>query len=82
MVSLEGTLIGIAGAALIAAVYCLANGWSIYFLIIILAGAIGNLIDSVLGATLERRQIIANNTVNFLNTLAGALMCLLLYYLF
>jgi len=78
VVSLEGTLIGIAGAAMIAAIYVLNPGnagfaWSIVF-----AGAIGNLADSVLGATLERENIIGNNAVNFLNTAIGAAICLLL----
>lgn len=78
VVSIEGTLIGIAGAAGIAMVYAIGHHWNIGFLWIILAGMIGNLVDSLLGATLERRQLTGNNSVNFLNTLAGALVCLLL----
>jgi len=78
VVSLEGTLIGIAGAALIAVVYSIGFGWNINFLWIVIGGAIGNLADSVLGATLERKHLIGNNVVNFLNTLIGALVCLLL----
>jgi uncharacterized protein (TIGR00297 family) len=78
VISLEGTLIGLAGAVLIAVVYAVGFGWSISFCWIMLAGLIGNLADSVLGATLERKQLIGNNTVNFLNTLTGALICLLL----
>lgn len=79
VVSLEGTLIGIAGAALIAIVYSIGFGWNINFLWIVIGGAIGNLADSVLGATLERKDWIGNNVVNFLNTLIGALVCLLLW---
>jgi uncharacterized protein (TIGR00297 family) len=78
VVSMEGTLIGIAGASLIASIYCFSSGWNIEWLWIILAGAVGNLVDSLLGATLERRHMIGNNIVNFLNTLTGALVCLLL----
>mgnify|MGYP001545762678 CR=1 FL=1 len=73
VVSLEGTLIGAAGAALIAFIYLL-GGFTIAGLIIVVAGVTGNLADSILGATLERRGIIGNNTVNFLNTLTGALV--------
>ena len=79
VVSLEGTLIGIAGAALIAIVYSIGFGWSINFLWIVIGGAVGNLADSVLGATLERKHLIGNNVVNFLNTLIGAVVCLLLW---
>jgi uncharacterized protein (TIGR00297 family) len=80
VVSIEGTLIGIAGSAIIAAVFTLATHWNARtFIVIILAGTIGNLADSFLGALLERKGMIGNNTVNFLNTLAAALFALLLY---
>lgn len=73
VVSLEGTLLGAAGSALLAAVYCLTNGWGPAFWWLLVAGTTGNLTDSVVGATLERRHYITNNTVNLLNTLVGAL---------
>jgi uncharacterized protein (TIGR00297 family) len=75
VVSLEGTFIGLLGAAIIAIVYCLFNGWGIALAYIVTAGFIGNVIDSILGATLERRGLIGNNVVNFLNTATGALIC-------
>jgi uncharacterized protein (TIGR00297 family) len=78
VVSLEGTLIGLLGAALIACVYALGFGWSIAFIWIILAGFTGNLVDSVLGTLLERKGLIGNNLVNFLNTAVGAGVCWLL----
>ena len=37
-----------------------------------LAGILGTFFDSLLGATIERRGLIGNNTVNFLSTLAAA----------
>lgn len=73
VVSLEGTLLGAAGSASLAIVYCLAHGWNPAFWWLLVAGTLGNLTDSVLGATLERQQYVTNNTVNLLNTLAGAL---------
>lgn len=78
VISLEGTLIGVAGAFLIATVYAIGLGWSSNLLLIVIAGVAGNLTDSILGASLERRGLMKNNTVNFLNTLTGALVCLLM----
>lgn len=77
VVSIEGTLIGIAGSILIATALTLTTHWSLHtFLIIVLAGTIGNLADSALGAVFERKGKLGNNTVNFLNTLIAALFAL------
>lgn len=78
VISLEGTLCGMGGSAIIACIYSIGFGWSVDFLWIIVAGTIGNLVDSFLGATLERKGIIKNDTVNFLNTLSGALVAMVL----
>lgn len=78
VISLEGTLIGIIGSAVIAAIYSLGFGWDMHFLVIILAGFTGNVVDSILGAWLERKGLIGNNMVNFLNTLMGAITCVVL----
>jgi uncharacterized protein (TIGR00297 family) len=75
VVSLEGTALGLAGTAVLAAVYCLGSGssWAAFGALLV-AGTAGNLMDSVLGATVERRGWLGNNAVNFLNTLTGALV--------
>jgi uncharacterized protein (TIGR00297 family) len=81
VVSWEGTLCGLAGSFIIAFIFSLGYGWGINFLFIIIAGTIGNIADSLLGATLERKGYIGNNIVNFLNTLIAALAAYLLYLL-
>lgn len=73
VISLEGVLIGVAGSVVIAVIYAIGFGWDKTFLILIIAGTIGNLSDSVLGAALERKRYLNNDAVNFLNTLIAAL---------
>jgi uncharacterized protein (TIGR00297 family) len=80
VISITGLLFGIIGSAVIAFIYCLAI--SRRFWTIIFAGTIGNLADSLLGATYERKGMMGNNTVNFLNTLIAALSIWLLHTLF
>ena len=77
VVSLEGTFFGIAGSLIIAAVYSIGFGWGIGVLWIVIAGTIGNLTDSLLGALFERRGLLPNDLVNFLNTVVAALAGLL-----
>jgi len=77
VISVEGTLIGVIGSVVIAAAYSTGMGWTVSFVWIVIAGTLGNLTDSVLGAMLERKGLINNNTVNFLNTLIAALFMLL-----
>jgi uncharacterized protein (TIGR00297 family) len=79
VISLEGTLFGLAGSLLIAVIYSIGYGVDERFIWIAVAGTIGNLLDSVLGATLERKGVIPNDVVNFLNTLVAALFLLVIY---
>ena len=76
VISAEGTLAGIAGSFIIAAVYSIGFTFSSSFIWIVLAGTLGNFADSLLGATLERKGYIGNNTVNLLNTLTAAILAL------
>ncbi|RZA03857.1 MAG: DUF92 domain-containing protein [Sphingobacteriaceae bacterium] len=78
VVSVEGTLIGLGGAFVTALLFWLFTDWSKALYIITIAGFLGNIVDSILGATLERKGIIGNNMVNLLNTLTGALVCYIL----
>ncbi|HEY9196099.1 MAG TPA: DUF92 domain-containing protein [Mucilaginibacter sp.] len=81
VISLEGTLIGVLGSFIIAIIDAIGFGWNIYLVLIVVAGTIGNLADSVMGALLERRRMMGNNSVNFLNTLIAALAMLLFYFI-
>ena len=80
-ISVAGTLAGIA-AAVVVAVVCratrvIAPHW---LLPVAAAGALGMIVDSFLGATLERRRRLNNDAVNFLSTIAAALFSLFLYW--
>ena len=63
-------------------VHAIGFGFDINFFWIVVGGTIGNIADSLLGANLERRKLLNNNAVNFLNTLIGALVALMLYTIF
>ena len=73
------TLVGTA-AALVAAVLVAASAWGAGLIDspaasrIALAGLLATLVESVVGATVERRGLLDNNAVNFLNTLTGGLL--------
>ncbi len=77
VISLEGTLWGMAGSVMVAGIYGSLEG-SDQLILIVLAGTIGNLADSVLGAWLENKGRIGNDAVNFLNTMIAALAALAL----
>ena len=78
-ISVAGTIAGCAGAAAIAliAVPVLHLSW-MEGLIGLIAGIFGLFVDSLLGATLERRGWLNNDAVNFLSTCAAAIGAALL----
>ncbi len=76
---MAGTLGGIA-AALSVTLVCAGVGMfpSRLTAASVMAALFGMIVDSYLGATLERRKLLNNNGVNFLGTLAAAGGALLL----
>jgi uncharacterized protein (TIGR00297 family) len=72
-VSLEGTLGGLAGGALVAAVGALSglHGWPSAALVAV-AGLLGSLAESVIGTVAESRGWMGNDMLNALNTAIGA----------
>jgi uncharacterized protein (TIGR00297 family) len=72
-ISLTGTLAGVAASVLVAAV-----GWTLHVVetpwVAAVAGIAGTFVDSILGATLERRGVMGNNGVNFASTIAAGAM--------
>jgi uncharacterized protein (TIGR00297 family) len=74
-VSLEGTLAGVLASAVIAALGAALGLFSwIGVLAVVFAAFVGTTFESAVGAALERRQLLDNEALNFLNTLVGALV--------
>lgn len=76
-VSLEGTLAGVAASLVIAALGALLGLYPwLGVLPIVVAAFVGTTFESVVGAALEKRQLLDNEALNFLNTLVGALVAI------
>jgi len=79
-ISLPGTLAGIAGAVLVAAVAGVFHVIEPRLLwVATAAGVLGMLADSFLGATLETRRMLSNDGVNLLSTITSAVAAVLLH---
>jgi uncharacterized protein (TIGR00297 family) len=74
-VSVEGTLAGVVASVVVGA---LGAALGLYPWIgvgaVALAAFVGTTLESVVGSALERRNLLDNEALNFLNTLAGALV--------
>lgn len=78
-ISLEGTLAGIASAAVLA----LAGAWMALIPtsavpLVVVAATLASLIEGVIGATLEARGMLTNDVVNFVNSALGAGLAILI----
>ena len=74
-VSLEGTLAGVAASLVIGALGALVGLYPwIGILPVVVAAFVGTTFESLVGAALEKRQLLDNEALNFLNTLVGALV--------
>lgn len=81
-ITLAGTLAGVVGAAGLSLLGRFVGLTPVRATLpILLAGLSGNVLDSYLGATLQKRGVMSNDTVNFANTCAGALLGYLGYFL-
>lgn len=74
VISLEGTLAGIAGSLLVALVFHLLH-FPAYGLLIT-AGLLGNLADTCLGELLENKGHMSNDAVNFTSTCIATVLAL------
>jgi uncharacterized protein (TIGR00297 family) len=75
VISREGLAFGLCGSLLLVLAFGLLFSNDVILLSgILIAGTAGNLADSLLGATLERKGILGNNGVNFLNTILALLV--------
>jgi len=80
-ISVAGTLAGMAAAVAVASVCAATRMIAWHWLLPVAAAAtLGMFVDSLLGATLERRRWLNNDAVNLLSTLVAALFILFLYW--
>ncbi|MCB0559485.1 MAG: DUF92 domain-containing protein, partial [Phaeodactylibacter sp.] len=63
---------GLLGSVIIAIVFALMSGWGAMVFGIGAAGFMGNLVDSILGGSLQQRGYLDNHGVNLVSTLSAA----------
>jgi len=74
-VSLEGTLAGVAASLVVGGLgYAVGLYSALGVALVAVAALVATTLESLVGATLEKRGLVDNHAVNFLNSLAGALV--------
>lgn len=81
-ISLEGTLAGVFGAMVVGTAYAYFTHEILHGLIVLVAGVLANLFDSLLGTLFQNRRLMNNHTVNVANTFFAGLCAHLLFRLF
>jgi len=82
VISAEGLFFGLIGSFIIASSMLLFH-YSVYVVLTVaISGFLGNIIDSLLGATLQQKGYLNNHHVNFVATLCGSLICFFLQIAF
>ncbi len=74
-----GMMAAVVGSTIIAAVHFALFQNIILFLILVVSGVFGSLVDSFFGAVFERQGMLNNAEVNFLGSLGGTVLALGLY---
>lgn len=82
VISLEGSIGGMLASLGIGLLYFMFYSDLKVLWIIFFAGIIGNITDSILGASLQKRGFMNNHTVNFFSIFTAALFALAMFYLF
>lgn len=79
-VTFLGFLAALAGAGIIGFIFYMLSGQVLLSFIIAFAGFCGSLIDSFLGAIFEGKGILNNTSVNFLASLSGACITVIISF--
>ncbi|WPP51289.1 DUF92 domain-containing protein [Catalinimonas niigatensis] len=81
-VSWEGSIGGVMASLGMGSLYFIFQADVQAFLIIFMAGIAGNMTDSILGASLQKKGFMNNHTVNFFSILFAVLFAFALHHLF
>src|SRR5262245_12488299 len=82
-ISLEGTFAGIVASIIVCAVGVAVAFIPLWMAVVcVIAAFVGSTVESYLGATLEQMKIVDNEIINFMNTIVGAAVAMVLTQFF